>query len=273
MAASNLAMRFITAVVAAPLLLSLLYLGPAWGWAALVAAASAIGALEFFAMTHPDDRASRFAGVALTLAVLGVLWRFGSSPGALLALIFLLPFVAMLVTLTRLGEMRTAALRVLAMTFGPLYVGGGLGALALLRRDAGADGPSFVVLALFFSWFSDTGAYFAGRFLGRRKLYEAVSPKKTVAGAVGGLLSAVLGALIAHFWFLRSLPLVDALALAIVAGGLGQAGDLGESLFKRSFGIKDSGGIVPGHGGILDRVDALLVTGTITYLYVLWSRT
>ncbi|XXY52785.1 phosphatidate cytidylyltransferase [Sorangium sp. So ce269] len=273
MAASNLAMRFITAVVAAPVLLSLLYLGPAWGWAALVAAASAVGAVEFFAMTHPDDRASRVAGVALTLAVLGVLWRFGGSPGALLALIFLLPFAAMLVTLTRLGEMRTAALRVLAMTYGPLYVGGGLGALALLRRDAGADGPSFVVLALLLSWFSDTGAYFAGRFLGRRKLYEAVSPKKTVAGAVGGLAFAVIGALIAHFWFLRSLPLVDAVALAIVAGGLGQAGDLGESLFKRSFGIKDSGGIVPGHGGILDRVDALLVTGTITYLYVLWSRT
>ncbi len=272
MAASNLTMRVATAVVAAPFILGLLYMGPSWGWAVLVAAASAIGALEFFGMTHPDDRVAQVVGVALTLAVLAVLWRFGSSPTALLALIFLLPFAAMLLTLTRLGDMRTAALRVLATTFGPLYVGGGLGALALLRRDAGADGPSFVVLALLLSWFSDTGAYFAGRFLGKRKLYEAVSPKKTVEGALGGLLFAVIGALVAHVWFLRSLPLVDALALAIVAGGLGQAGDLGESLFKRSFGIKDSGGIVPGHGGILDRVDALLVTGTITYLYVLWAR-
>ncbi|MGK4002779.1 phosphatidate cytidylyltransferase [Sorangium sp. So ce1036] len=272
MLASNLATRVLTALVAAPLLLALLYLGPSWGWAALVAVAAAIGALEFFSMTHADDRVGRLAGVALTLVVLGVIVGFGRSPAALLALIFLLPFAAMLLTLMRLGDMRTAALRVLAATFGPLYVGGGLGALALLRRDAGADGPSFVVLALLLSWFSDTGAYFAGRFLGKRKLYEAVSPKKTVEGALGGLLFAVLGALLAHVWFLRSLPLVDGLALAIVAGGLGQAGDLGESLFKRSFGIKDSGGIVPGHGGILDRVDALLVTGTITYLYVLWSR-
>lgn len=272
MAASNLSTRLLTATVAAPLILALLYLGPAWGWAWFLVIAGGIGAQEFFTMTHAADRPSQLVGVALTLAVMGVLWFWGASSGALLALIFLLPLAAMLLTLTRLGDMQTAALRVLAASFGPLYVGGGLGALTLLRRDAGADGPAFIVLAMMLSWLSDTGAYFAGRFLGKNKLYEAVSPKKTVEGALGGLLFAVLGTLLAHFWYLRSLPLVDGLALAIVAGGLGQAGDLGESLFKRSFGIKDSGGIVPGHGGILDRVDALLVTGTITYLYVLWTR-
>jgi phosphatidate cytidylyltransferase len=204
--------------------------------------------------------------------VVAVLWFLGTDPRALLALIFLLPLAAMLLTLARLGDMQTAALRTFAAGFGPLYLGGGLGALALLRRDAGADGPSFVVLALTLSWFSDTGAYFAGRFLGKRKLYEAVSPKKTVAGALGGLAFAALGALAGSFFYLRSLPVEHGLALALIAGGLGQAGDLGESLLKRSFGVKDSGGIVPGHGGILDRVDALLVTGTITYLYVLWAR-
>jgi phosphatidate cytidylyltransferase len=71
---------------------------------------------------------------------------------------------------------------------------------------------------------------------------------------------------------LKSLPLAHAVVLAIVAGGLGQAGDLGESLLKRSFGIKDSGGIVPGHGGILDRADALMVTSSLIYLYILWIR-
>jgi phosphatidate cytidylyltransferase len=272
LAASNLTTRALTAVVAAPLILALLYLGPVWAWAAFLAVAAAIGALEFFGMTHPDDRGSQIAGTAFTLAVLGVLWRWGAQANALLALLLLLPFAAMLLTLLRLGDMRTAALRVLAAGYGPLYIGGGIGALVLLRRDAGADGPSFVVLSLMLSWLSDTGAYFAGRFFGKHKLYEAVSPKKTVEGALGGLVFATLGALLAHAWYLRSLPLVDGIVLAIVAGGLGQAGDLGESLFKRSFGIKDSGGIVPGHGGILDRVDALLVTGTLTYLYVLWSR-
>src|SRR5262249_22607440 len=160
------------------------------------------------------------------------------------------------------GDTQTAAVRVMANAFGPLYVGGGLGAMILLRRDAGTDGPAYVVLALCFAWASDTGAYFAGRFLGRHKLYEAVSPKKTVEGGLGGLAASVASALVAHFWFLPSLPLLDGLLLAIVAGGLGQAGDLGESLIKRAFGVKDSGGIVPGHGGLLDRVDALLVAGT-----------
>ena len=165
-----------------------------------------------------------------------------------------------------------AAIRVMANAFGPLYVGGGLTAMTLLRRDAGSDGPAFVVLALSLAWASDTGAYFAGRFLGKHKLYEAVSPKKTVEGALGGLAASVLSVVVAHFWFLPSLPLIEGAVLALVAGALGQAGDLGESLLKRSFGVKDSGGIVPGHGGILDRVDALLITGSMTYLYVTWLR-
>jgi phosphatidate cytidylyltransferase len=270
--ASNLTKRLLTAAVAAPLLLALLYLGPPWGWCALLAAAAAVGALELFGMTHPGDRVAQAAGVLLTVATLGVLWRWGEDPRALLAVLFLLPLAAILLTLARLGDMHTAALRLLAVAFGPVYLGGGLGALALLRRDAGEDGPAFVLLALLLSWFSDTGAYFAGRFLGRHKLYEAVSPKKTVEGAIGGLAFAVLGALLGHFFFLRSLPLPDAVVLAVVAGGLGQAGDLGESLLKRSFGVKDSGGIIPGHGGLLDRVDALLVTGALTYLYVRWWR-
>jgi len=130
------------------------------------------------------------------------------------------------------------------------------------------------VFVLVVVWAGDTGAYFAGRFLGKHKLYEAVSPKKTIEGAIGGLAAAVLGAIVGHYFYLRSLPLVHAIVLAVLAGGLGQAGDLSESMIKRSFNVKDSGGIVPGHGGILDRVDALMVTASFTYVYVLfvWPR-
>jgi phosphatidate cytidylyltransferase len=144
--------------------------------------------------------------------------------------------------------------------------------LALLKRDGGSDGPSFVLLSLMLAWMSDTGGYFAGRFLGRHKLYEAVSPKKTVEGALGGLAGSVGGALLGSFLYLRSLPVPHAIALGLLGGALGQLGDLGESLVKRSVGVKDSGGVVPGHGGILDRVDALLVTATLCFLYVLFVR-
>jgi phosphatidate cytidylyltransferase len=272
LATSNLATRFMTAGIGGPLILALLFLGPPWGWLLFILAATAVGAFELFGMTHPGDRVAQFLGVALTLGVILVLWFYGSSAKVLLTMVLLVPFLSVLLTLWRLGDIKTGALRIAAATFGPLYLGGGLGAIVLLRRDAGADGPAFVVLTLMLAWFSDTGAYFAGRFLGKHKLYEAVSPKKTIEGAFGGLAFAVLGMLGVHFLLLPSLPLVDGLILAVVGGGLGQAGDLGESLLKRSVGVKDSGGIVPGHGGILDRVDALLVTATATYLYVLWSR-
>ncbi len=272
MAASNLVTRLATAAVAGPLILTLLFLGPAWAWAIFVALATAIGAYELFQMTHPDDRVSQVLGVLLTEGVLATLWFFGGNPKALLAIMLLVPFVSELLTLARLGEMKSAAFRVTGSTFGQIYLGAGMGALALIKKDGGADGPAFVLLALMLSWLSDTGAYFAGRFLGKHKLYEAVSPKKTVEGAIGGLAGGTLGAVFVVTFFLKSLPMVHAIVLAIVAGGLGQLGDLGESLMKRSVGVKDSGGIVPGHGGILDRVDALLVTGTFCYLYILFVR-
>jgi phosphatidate cytidylyltransferase len=269
---SNLATRFLTAGIGGPVILTLLYFGPAWGWLAFVAVAACIGAFEFFGMTHAGDRVAQLVCVGLTLGVIAVLWWFGMSAKVLLTLVFLVPIAALLLVLWRLGDIRTATLRVTATAFGPLYLGGGLAATALLRRDGGADGASFVVLALMLSWLSDTGAYFAGRFLGKHKLYEAVSPKKTVEGAIGGLGGAVAGSLLAHFFYLRSLPLGHGILLALVGGALGQAGDLGESLIKRSVGVKDSGGIVPGHGGILDRIDALLVTSVTCYLYILFVR-
>jgi phosphatidate cytidylyltransferase len=126
-------------------------------------------------------------------------------------------------------------------------------------------------MSLTFSWLADTGGYFFGRFLGKTKLYEAVSPKKTRAGFVGALVGASVGATLASLWYLPALPLAHALPLGLFAGAVGQLGDLVESLLKRSTGIKDSGGIVPGHGGMLDRIDALIVVSPIVYLYSSYS--
>jgi phosphatidate cytidylyltransferase len=263
---SNLATRLLTAVVVAPLLLVLLYLGPAWGWFALLFAASGIGAAELFRMTHPGDRIAQAVGVVLTLLVSGGIWRFEDDARALIVLGTFLPVAAILLALARLGDMSTAALRMASTVFGPMWIGL-LTLLALIRRGHD-EGAGWVLMTIMFAWLADTGGYFAGRFFGRRKLYEAVSPKKTVEGFFGAIGGAVLGALLAHFGYLPSVPLVDGVALAILAGVLGQLGDLGESLLKRSTGVKDSGGIVPGHGGILDRVDALFVTSSVVYAYL-----
>jgi phosphatidate cytidylyltransferase len=268
---SNLAVRIATALVAVPLIVALLYLGPHWGFYLLILAASCVGAFELFSMTHPEDGASRAAGIALTAGVSAALYFGGHEPRVVVTTLVVVPLVGPLFTLVRLGELPTAALRAFAMAAGPLFVGLPLTLLAVVRRDVDG-GPGYVIMSLTLAWFADTGGYFAGRFLGKRKLYEAVSPKKTIAGAVGGLGGSVLGGLLAHFWYLPSIPLAHVVPLALVASVLGQAGDLAESLIKRATGVKDSGAIVPGHGGILDRVDALLFVGTTVYLYTLWIR-
>jgi phosphatidate cytidylyltransferase len=128
-------------------------------------------------------------------------------------------------------------------------------------------GGSWVFLSMMLAWLSDTGAYFAGKYLGKHKLYPKLSPKKTVEGSVGGLAGSAVGATIASLWLIPGLPLGQALLLALFGGALGQAGDLFESLLKRSTGVKDSGRVLPGHGGLLDRVDALMFTASATYLY------
>ena len=268
---SNLAVRLATAAVGAPLIVALLYKGPPWGFFLLVFAATLIGSWELFNMTHPGDRPSQAMGTGMSAIASVATYVSNGDSRILITALVGIPLVAPLLTLVRLGDMKSAALRTCAMGFGPLYVGVPLSLLAVMRRDLpGTVGPGFVVVAIMFAWFADTGGYFAGRFLGKRKLYEAVSPKKTVEGAIGGLAGSVLGAVLAAVWFLPELKLAHGIPLALVASIFGQAGDLGESVLKRSTGVKDSGAIVPGHGGILDRVDALMLTSTVTFLYTLW---
>lgn len=270
---SNLAIRLLTAAAGAPAILAVLYFGPPWGFYLLVLPTVLIGCSELFAMTHPGDRVAQAAGVAIAGGASIAIYAFGvQDPRVLLAVLVVVPALGPILTLFRLGEIPTAALRACALGFGPLFVAVPLTLLALLRRDFGNDGAGLVVMTLMFAWWGDTGGYFAGRFLGKRKLYAAVSPKKTVEGAIGGLVGSVAGALAASLGFLRTLPLSHSIPLAIVAGALGQAGDLGESLIKRSTGVKDSGAIVPGHGGILDRVDALLMASVTVYMYAVWSQ-
>lgn len=266
---SNLAVRLLTAGIAAPLLLAILFLGPAWGFSVLVAIATALAAYEVLSMTHPSDKVARVLGVLVAVVpALGLAFG-GDDPAVLVGVLVVAPILGMMLPLVRLGEIPTAGLRIMAGAAVPIYVGAPLGLLARMRETGGSEGAGKVLLVLMLAWLADTGGYFFGRFLGKTKLYEAVSPKKTRAGLVGAVVGAVIGALIASQSYLPRLNVGHAVVLGIVGGLLGQAGDLTESLLKRSTGVKDSGGVLPGHGGILDRIDAVLVLSPLVYLYCL----
>ena len=148
---------------------------------------------------------------------------------------------------------------------GFLYVPLLLGHLILVRGEP--HGSEWILLLLVIVMSGDSAAFYIGTSFGRRKLYPIVSPNKSVEGALGGLGGSIVGAIAAKYIFFAELTITDAVVMALVLGVLGQVGDLFESLLKRSFGVKDSGSIVPGHGGILDRLDSILFAAPALFYY------
>jgi phosphatidate cytidylyltransferase len=277
--ASNLLQRFGVAVVAVPIVLLTLHVStpePTW---VLVFAATLLAAREFFGMTLADkgDRIASLIIAGASAAALYWLHPYAlhthkdwavklALDGPMIA--FILAVIPTgLYYLFRFREIPTVAARFTATVTGTVYVALTMTFLALCKRDwdKGAD---VVVLILLIAWVGDTGAYFAGRFLGKKKLYEAVSPKKTWAGAWGGLAGSLAGSIVMKVLFLHELSWIDIVLIAVPGAILGQLGDLAESLFKRAVGVKDSGSLLPGHGGMLDRVDAVLFIAPYVYLYI-----
>ncbi|WP_455370649.1 phosphatidate cytidylyltransferase [Petrachloros mirabilis] len=149
---------------------------------------------------------------------------------------------------------------------GMLYIGLPLSFLVAIRMLPEGEWLIFFLLAI--TWAGDTGAYFAGTLLGQHPLAPKISPKKTVEGLVGGLLAAMILAYAARWWFLPDFSTVDCAVLAVLLTMTGLWGDLAESAIKRSVGAKDSGSVLPGHGGMLDRLDSLLFAGPAFYYYI-----
>ena len=156
-----------------------------------------------------------------------------------------------------------------AYLFGMLYVAVLLGHFILLRQLA--QGISLIFFVLFITWLADTGGFVFGLSFGRHALAPTLSPKKTIEGLIGGVIFSVLGAIISHFWFVPFFSLWECAILGVGIALVGALGDLAESAIKRSVSIKDSGTIIPGHGGVLDRVDSLLFTGPAFYYYALFT--
>jgi phosphatidate cytidylyltransferase len=264
----NLAARVLTAVVLVPpLVVAIMWHRPEAVWG-IVFAATLLALNEFFAMTLKDT-VERAAAMALGAAVAAGLYWW--APTLVLAMPVTV-VAAGLFYLFRFGDLQTVLTRWAATVLGVTYAGVLFTFLAVGKRDLGEHGGAFVLLVLMTAWFGDTGAYFAGRFLGKTKLYPAISPGKTRAGAVGGLAGSFLAGVLMNVWLWKDLGWGHGAVLTLVGGALGQCGDLVESMLKRACGVKDSGKLLPGHGGMLDRVDAVLFIAPWVYCYLALVR-
>jgi phosphatidate cytidylyltransferase len=262
--------RIATAAVLIPLLVSsiLFSAGRPGGWPFLLlcAVAAAICADEGFRMFLHGAR-DRAGGVALALLVF---FSAAMLPGSLgMPAILVCVLLSVLHALPGAADPSEKARRAATLCLGAVYVGG---CTAMYPRTLLLPrGEHWVLLGILAVAAGDTAAYFTGRAIGRRKLAPAVSPNKTVEGAVGGLLGSVGCSVLYAHGFLPGVPAGYAAAAGAAVGIFGQAGDLFESLIKRAAGVKDSGTILPGHGGILDRADGILAAGPVLYLFAAMS--
>lgn len=251
--------RILSALIGIPLLLGAVWLGN-WYLTIVIALLAILGVKEFHDIAvkmqvNPWLPGMLFAVLIFVLVPMVPLLEVG--------LVFVL--VLWVFLFRTIGGSRFNFKDAAVSLFGSLYVGWLMSHLLLLRQSN--DGLHYVFLIFIATWLTDTMAYFVGMNFGRHKLAPGISPNKTVEGALGGVAGSILGSL--GLAFLVSAPsMVHFAVIGALVGIIGQAGDLIESAMKRVAGIKDSGNIIPGHGGILDRFDSLLFTAPLVYYYV-----
>lgn len=268
---SNLAKRIATAAVLVPMVVAAIFLDPTH-YAILLLSIAAVGIAgdEYLRMALPVSAQDRAVGIRLVFAgscTAVTALSFVYTPARSLPPVLTVSAITLCVAvLLRKRHLPQAGRHMAIALGGLLYVPMMACVWPLLVQLE--SGGAWLLLALGTAFLSDTTAYFVGRALGRHKLYEAVSPNKTREGALGGLLGGVLAQLgLGTFWLLPELPVAHAVALGLVGSVLGQIGDLVQSMTKRTFGVKDSGNILPGHGGMLDRVDGLIFVAPMVYYY------
>mgnify|MGYP001104138832 CR=1 FL=1 len=270
--------RVITAAVGVPLIILAIWFGDPWPWFSLLIAAAALaGTYEFYHMANFDRREPLiYLGLLWTLAL--VLSPHYRSPDVLPIVITTTMLISLICLLCR--PSREKAFRKWAWTIvGALYVGWMLSYWLSLRGLE--DGLNWVYLAILTTFANDTGAFFIGRARGKHRLAPAISAAKTWEGAIGGLLSGIAAAVVIATILNRlsqqfneiplfTFPYWQIILLGFLVGLFAQLGDLVESLLKRNTGVKESGNLLPGHGGILDRFDSLIFVGVVVYYYVIW---
>lgn len=264
---NNLYIRIITGILFLPIFYLVAWKLPPASFTALVMIAAAVGQYEFYRMAqargaHPN----RALGIALGILIVMEFYH-PLVPG--LGLVHSIAASVLLIMVARLFSPRPVegAIEDTSSTlFGVFYVAMLFAFQVGIR--AGQDGRQWLVFLYFIIWASDIGAYSIGIPFGKHRLYEKVSPKKSIEGLLGALAAAAAMALLCRVWFMPAIGLMEAVVIALALAVAGTIGDLVESLFKRAAGVKDSGIVIPGHGGMLDRMDSMLFAAPVLYYYL-----
>jgi len=261
--------RVVTAVIGLLLVIFATWFGDPW-FSILIACAVLVGTFEFYRMVSNSGKGCPLTYFGLLWALVLVLSPHYNN-AEVLPIVMTLAIVLSLVWLLYRSPQEKAFHNWAWTIAGVLYVGWMLSYWLNLRIFE--DGRNWVYLALLTTFANDTGAFFAGKAWGKHRLASAISPGKTWEGVVGGLLSAMAGAIIVfvvlNLFSSFSSRYWQVMLLACLIGLFAQLGDLVESLLKRNMGVKDSGKLLPGHGGVLDRFDSLIFVGPIVYYYVI----
>jgi phosphatidate cytidylyltransferase len=256
--------RWITGVVAVPLLFTVIAYGSEAIFSLLIICVTLLGMVEYNRMVFG-------AGVSRekieTMAV-ALLLLLSAAAGQMTLLVTILTFTVMAVlifNLLRIRERGPDMITVGGVVIGILYIPLLMSHFILIRRTPAGELWIFFILVLAFS--GDIAAYYVGKALGKRKLLPQVSPGKTVEGTIGLVAGSIVGCLLFSWLFFPLLPAAHVVSLGLVGSVIGQLGDLCESALKRVAGVKDSGNLLPGHGGMLDRLDCLMFITPFVYYY------
>ena len=260
--------RWITGLSALPFLIFLVYKGEIF-FTILVAAASLVAMWEYYRLVAPGKARSSSGlilwwGYGVCCAIVWAAYAVGSD--LILILLALNLVTVAVISMFQFKADRTVLDIIVRQLQGIIYIPLPLCFLILIRESQSGAIWIFLLLAIIFA--GDTSAFYVGSYLGRRKLSPAISPGKTIEGAIGGLAANLVVGLVGKALFLPELPWSLCILFLIAVGISGQTGDLFESEMKRSSNIKDSSNILPGHGGILDRIDALLFASPVAYVFI-----
>ena len=263
--------RLLSALVALPLLLVVVWLGEIW-FSALVALAAIVCAFELASMARRWGQSIPVLLVSVPaftlIAAAHVLSRQAVPPPLITLAVAALSVGLLFWLVANRGRQKAFALPLTTLAI-ILYAGGFLLHAPLLRELE--QGREWVLFLLLVTFATDTAAYFVGKSVGRTPLAPSVSPSKTREGALGGIAGAIGASLAAYYILDLDSMAWEALILGALIGVVGQAGDLAESRIKRLAGVKDSGAIIPGHGGMLDRLDSIVLNLLVVYYFVSWA--